>query len=270
MSASEIPQRELQQLREEHAVLLELVTLDRTALRIFMAVAARTLIHVRALLARPAREPATYLKKLALLRARYAQLLQRANALPLPTLARQFRDTLVALADPPAKQAPSGDDLLPALVLIDSGYLTLTTIAARTGIPLLARRPRRRRGRLLTPPALGSEPTAQNPTPRLALALRQLCDRLTIEFSKRVDLSIIGLEQVPEACFTAVYDTLRQPLRKAIEHGIEMPAVRTAAGKSATGALLVEFRPCNGGPAGPRFPGGGPGLGARTHLPGPR
>ncbi len=266
MSASEIPQRELQQLREEHAVLLELLTLDRTALRSFMAVAARTLIHVRALLARPAREPATYLKKLALLRARYAQLLQRANALPLPTLARQFRDTLVALADPPAKQAPSGDDLLPALVLIDSGYLTLTTIAARTGIPLLARRPRRRRGRLLTPPALGSEPTAQNPTPRLALALRQLCDRLTIEFSKRVDLSIIGLEQVPEACFTAVYDTLSQLLRNAIEHGIEMPAVRTAAGKSATGALLVEFRPCNGGLAELVFQDDGQGLDAGSIL----
>src|SRR5258708_2553315 len=98
MSASDIPQRELQQLREEHAVLLELLTLDRTALRSFMTVAARTLIHVRALLARPAREPGLYLKKLALLRSRYAQLLQRADALPLPTLARQFPATLAAAA----------------------------------------------------------------------------------------------------------------------------------------------------------------------------
>src|SRR5258708_17444478 len=154
MSASDIPQRELQQLREEHAVLLELLTLDRTALRSSMTVAARTLKHVRAPLARPAREPGLYLKKLALLRSRYAQLLQRADALPLPTLARQFRDTLAALADPPAGRAPSGDDLLPALVLIDAGYLTLTTIAAPTLIPLPARPPRRRRPRLLTLPPL--------------------------------------------------------------------------------------------------------------------
>ncbi len=78
VSAAEAPQRELQQLREEHAVLLELLTLDRAALRTFMAVAARTLIHVRALLARPVRESEPYLKTLALLRARYGQLLQRA------------------------------------------------------------------------------------------------------------------------------------------------------------------------------------------------
>ena len=266
MNAAETPQRELQQLREEHAVLLELLTLDRAALRSFMAIAARSLIHVRALLARPAREPEVYLKKLALLRARYAQLLQRANALSLPTLARQFGDTLAALAGPPAGQAPSGEDLLPALVLIDAGFLTLTTIAARTGIPLLAQRPRRRRARLLTPPAPGSEPAAaaSSQTPRLALALRQLCDRLTVEFGKRVDLSIIGLEQVPEECASAIYDTLSQLLRNAIEHGIEAPAIRTGAGKSATGALLVEFRHRNGGQAEIIFQDDGQGLDARS------
>ena len=266
MNAAEIPQRELQQLREEHAVLLELLTLDRTALRRFMAIAARTLIHVRALLGRPAREPEPYLKKLALLRARYAQLLQRANTLPLPKLARQFEDTLSALADPPAGQAPSGDDLLPALVLIDAGFLTLTTIAARTGIPLIAQRPRRRRARLLTRPAAGSEPAVATAgqAPQLALALRQLCDRLTVEFGKRVDLSIIGLEAVPEECASAVYDTLSQLLRNAIEHGIEVPAVRTAAGKSASGALLVEFRHRNGGHAELVFQDDGQGLDARS------
>src|SRR5258706_8563062 len=262
VNATETPQRELQQLREEHVVLLELLTLDRAALRTFMAVAARTLIHVRALLARPVRESEPYLKKLALLRARYAQLLQRANAMPSPRLARLFKDTLAALTDPPAGQTPSGDSLLPALVLIDAGYLTLTTIAARTGIPLLAQRPRRRRARLLTPAPRANESAdaAEGQTPRLAVALRPLCDRLTVEFGKRVDLSIIGLEQVPEESVTAVYDTLSQLLRNAIEHGIEMPALRTAAGKSAAGALLIEFRYCNGGQAGLVFPGDGHGL----------
>ncbi len=239
VNATETPQRELQQLREEHVVLLELLTLDRAALRTFMAVAARTLIHVRALLARPVRESEPYLKKLALLRARYAQLLQRANALPLPTLARLFKDTLAALADPPADRTPSGDSLLPALVLIDAGFLTLTTIAARTGIALLAQ------------------------TPRLALALRQLCDRLTVEFGKRVDLSVIGLELVPEECASAIFDTLSQLLRNAIEHGIEAPAVRTAAGKSASGALLVEFRHRHGAQAELVFQDDGQGLDAR-------
>jgi signal transduction histidine kinase len=266
MTSADTPQRELQQLREEHAVLLELLTLDRTALRNFMAVAARTLIHVRALLARPARENDEYLKKLALLRARYSQLLQRASALPLPTLARLFKDTLSALADPAAGLDPSGDALLSALVLIDAGFLTLTTIAARTGIPLLARRPRRQRARLLTPPARAdrSASDAQSQAPQLALALRQLCDRLTVEFGKRVDLSIIGLEQVPEECASAIFDTLSQLLRNAIEHGIETPAARTAAGKGASGALLVEFRSRAGGQAELVIQDDGQGLDARS------
>src|SRR5258706_3147886 len=106
VNATETPQRELQQLREEHVVLLELLTLDRTALRTFMAVAARTLIHVRALLARPVRESEPYLKKLALLRARYPQLLPRANPLPFATLPRLFQGTLTDLADPPARPNP--------------------------------------------------------------------------------------------------------------------------------------------------------------------
>src|SRR5206468_11871230 len=114
-------------------------------------------------------------------------------------------DTLAALADSPSGRSPSGDDLLPALVLIDAGFLMLTTIAARTGIPLLAQRPRRRRSRLLTPPtrANPSATGAQGQAMRLGLAVRQLCDRLTMEFGKRADLAIIGLEQVPEACTSA-------------------------------------------------------------------
>jgi two-component system chemotaxis sensor kinase CheA len=100
--------------------------------------------------------------------------------------------------------------------------------------------------------------------PRLALALRQLCDRLTVEFGKRVDLSIVGLEQVPEECTSAVYDMLSQLLRNAIEHGIETPAVRTAAGKGASGALLVEFRHRNGQQAELVFQDDGQGLDARS------
>jgi two-component system chemotaxis sensor kinase CheA len=79
-----------------------------------------------------------------------------------------------------------------------------------------------------------------------------------------VDLSIIGLEQVPEECVSAVYDTLSQLLRNAVEHGIETPAVRTAAGKSASGALLVEFRQCNGGQAELIIQDDGQGLDARS------
>jgi two-component system chemotaxis sensor kinase CheA len=154
--------------------------------------------------------------------------------------------------------------LLPALVLIDAGFLTLTTIAARTGIPLIAQRPRRRRARLLTPVAPADPAALQSQTPRLALALRQMNDRLTAACGKRIDLSIIGLEHVPEECASAVFDILSQLLRNSVEHGIEMPAARTAAGKSASGVVLVEFRYRHGGQAELVFQDDGQGLDARS------
>ena len=67
------------------------------------------------------------------------------------------------------------------------------------------------------------------------------------EQGKSVELTAIGLEQVPEIHAAAFYDMLSQMLRNAIEHGIETPAQRRAAGKNAQGALLVEFQPRHGG-----------------------
>ncbi|MFO1428121.1 MAG: ATP-binding protein [Steroidobacteraceae bacterium] len=56
-------------------------------------------------------------------------------------------------------------------------------------------------------------------------------------------LIMLGLEAVPEAWATAVFDMLSQLVRNSIEHGIEPKDVRRRRGKSAEGTLLVEFRP---------------------------
>jgi signal transduction histidine kinase len=245
-----IAQRELQQLRTEHGLLAELLQVDRRALRDFMTFAARTLTRLRTQLHRRAREPEQFRRKLERLRSHYAQLLQRAAALPMPSLVQLFADTMQALDPPASAAAPTGDALLPALVHVDAVFLALTTIAQRTGMPLVARRAQRRRpGRsAIAWRAATGHATASTAAPtRLELALRQLGERLATEMGKRIELTTHGLEQVPDDCSTAFYDMLSQMLRNAIEHGIETPAERSAAGKSARGALLVEFQPRNGG-----------------------
>ncbi len=239
---------ELARLRDENALLGELLQVDRTALRNFMTYAARTLTRVRALQQQRAREPDQFERKLERLHSCYAQLLRRAMALSVPPLVQLFEQTVAALGAPRAAGPQTGDALLPALVCIDEVFRTLTTIAQRTGVPLAARRAPRRRGRIPgTGNAMARGTAAGGSAPQLALALQQLAAQQAAAQGKSVELTTIGLEQVPEIHAAAFYDMLSQMLRNAIEHGIEMPAQRRSAGKSTQGTLLVEYQPRHGG-----------------------
>jgi signal transduction histidine kinase len=254
-------QPELERLRDENALLGELLQIDRTALRNFMAYAARTLTRVRTLQQQRAREPGQFQRKLERLHSHYAQLLQRAMALSAPSLVRLLEQTVQALRAPRAAGSQTGDALLPALVCIDEVFLTLTTIAQRSGVPLAARRAPRRRSRIAGMDAVAARGTASGASaPQLVLALQQLAAQQAAALGKAVELTTIGLDQVPEVHAAAFYDMLSQMLRNAIEHGIEMPAQRRAAGKSPQGTLLVEYQPRHGGQSELVFQDDGQGL----------
>ena len=261
MNYTEPSAPELLRLRDENALLGELLQVDRTGLRNFMTYAARTLTRVRAQLQQRTREPGEFHAKLNRLHALYSQLLRRSAALSMPSLALLFEQTLAALDLPRATAACTGDALLPALVCIDEVFLALTSIAQRTGLPLVARRAPRRRARLSGLGAAGARTAASGTqAPQLALALQQLAAHLAAAQGKVVELTTIGLEQLPEIHAGAFYDMLSQMLRNAIEHGIETPAQRRAAGKSTQGALLVEFQPRHGGQSELVFQDDGQGL----------
>lgn len=257
---------ELQLLRSEYALLTELVNVDRTLLRNFMAVAAQTLTRVRTVLQQRSREPALFRRKLARLRKLYALLHQRAVALSMPSLTQLLDTTLKSLHTPDGL-THTGDELLPTLEHIDAVFLALTTIAKCTGIPLIARRATRPKDSASHRPAVASQLGASSHTalgtgvgPQLALALQQLCKRLATESGKRVKLTVHGLEQAPENHAGALYDMLCQLLRNALEHGIELPAARAAAGKSARGSVSVEFLTRHPGQAELVFQDDGQGL----------
>lgn len=263
MDSSDSAPPELQQLRDEHALLAELLRIDRPALANFMAYAARTLARARIQMQRRTREPAQFQDKLERLHRLYARLLRRAQALSLASLARLLEDTVAALDTPRSGAARTGDALLPALVCIDGVFLALTTVAQRTGLPLSARRGSRRRQRLGRVRPVGeSVANAGNPTSQLAVALQQLGEQLAAAQGKLIQLTTIGLEHVPELQVAAFYDMLSQMLRNAIEHGIETPGVRRAAGKNARGSLLVEFQPRHGAHSELNFQDDGAGLDA--------
>ena len=259
-------QRELQQLRAERTLLAELLQVERPALANFMPCAARTLVRARHLLRQRAHEPAQYQEKLGRLHRLYAQLRRRAAALPLPSLTQLLNATLAALDTSRADEARTGDALLPALACSDAVFLALATVANHCGLPLRARRALHHRARLsAAAPAAGNAAAGAQPS-QLALALQQLADQLASEQSKLVELTTIGLEKIPASQIAAFYDMLSQMLRNAVEHGIETPAQRRAAGKPARGALLVEFQWRHGGQSELNFQDDGQGLNAERII----
>ena len=236
---------DIERLRAERALLSDLLAAPDPALTRFMFAAARSSARLRKLLCRRAREPAEYLRKVAQLRRLHARLALLAHSVPLPSVALLFEQTDSALAA--AGVGTLGDELLPALVLIEESALTVSMIAERTGLSLTPRRRYRTSSARARAPAEVSgagergSAEASPPSPRLAQALQQLGEKLAAEQGKRIELSLVGLEQVPEELFSSLYDMLAQLLRNAIEHGVETPAQRTAAGKKPCSALLAQF-----------------------------
>ena len=261
MGSCETFQPDLQQLREEHALLVELLRVDRAALKDFMAYAARTLGRVRVQLQRRTHEAEAYEDKLDCLHRLYRRLLRRAEALSVPSLSQLLHGAVNALEASRSDPTRTGDALLPALVCIDSVFLTLSTIAQRTGVPLSAGHRSRRRYRMGEAQVAGAG-DAGSQSSQLAVALQKLSEQLAGTQGKLIELTTIGLDQVPEIQIPSFYDMLSQMLRNAIEHGIEPPAQRRAAGKNPRGTLLVEFQLRHGGHSELNFQDDGQGLDA--------
>ena len=78
----------------------------------------------------------------------------------------------------------------------------------------------------------------KNVLPRLQRAVRQTC-RLT---GKQVEADFVGGETLMDSdVLNNIVDPLMHLLRNAIDHGIESPDAREAAGKSRAGAVRLEF-----------------------------
>ncbi|MCE9572714.1 MAG: Hpt domain-containing protein [Deltaproteobacteria bacterium] len=70
--------------------------------------------------------------------------------------------------------------------------------------------------------------------------VRQQATTLAAELGKSVDVEIQAFAAiVPEAIYQRVADVLVHAIRNALDHGIEPPEARVAAGKRATGTLAI-------------------------------
>jgi chemosensory pili system protein ChpA (sensor histidine kinase/response regulator) len=75
----------------------------------------------------------------------------------------------------------------------------------------------------------------------LEMRLRRTARRAARDLGKSVDLVLAGFEtKVDKTILNALADPLMHLLRNAIDHGVESPEVRTAAGKPATGLVTLK------------------------------
>jgi two-component system chemotaxis sensor kinase CheA len=78
---------------------------------------------------------------------------------------------------------------------------------------------------------------------------QQLADRIANDHGKKVVVTCRGHDLVPEAYRRPVKDVLIQLIRNAVVHGIEGPGERTSAGKSAEGHIRISFEMTESGRA---------------------
>jgi two-component system chemotaxis sensor kinase CheA len=78
---------------------------------------------------------------------------------------------------------------------------------------------------------------------------QQLADRIAGDYGKKVVVTCRGHDLVPDAYRRPVKDVLIQLIRNAVVHGIESPAEREAAGKSAEGHIRINFEMTESGRA---------------------
>lgn len=232
-------QEELQLLHERGALWLALLRRPASDVAAFTAASYAASMRLRTLLGQRAREPQEFRALLRRIHATCERLAQRAEAagvaLP-PARIDALRHSLDALLQQPQ---PTGHHLLPLIPQIED----LLALLNSTGLqPFGALRAR--------PASDGSTSSsaraARTNEPRTAAAkmcsaLRRLSAQLAAEQFKKVKLRIRGFAELPAEWHGNVFDMSSQLLRNAIEHGIELPAERLAAGKNEVGTIEIEF-----------------------------
>jgi signal transduction histidine kinase len=225
-------QSELEALRDQRDLYRSLLLAEPESLSQFMGFALEAVESLRSILRMPTREGEAFRGKIARLQMELMSLDQALASVQLPTVSVRLQTAAAAVNEIGLRADISGNDLLPAMVLLEElcTHVLVASNAAAVHLPVLDEEP--------SESADVAEHRAQH---KLGLALRQMCDKLSSEHEKKMSLVTVGLEDLPDDWSSALFDLLGQLLRNAIEHGIESAEQRIAAGKPEIGTLAIDF-----------------------------
>lgn len=260
--ARESLQRRVSELRDERDLYRALLHMDAPALQRLAGEADAITVRLRALLQQPARTLEPFRAKIGALRQEAELIAGSATGARLPGVARRADALRESLQQLEARAGLSGDDLLPTLAGFEQLLLQLAVayeyVTGERRLPPEIPEAAAQAAAADSGAAAGTAPDAAEPA--IAVALQRLVEQLAAEHGREVQLTLLGLETVPEEWKTTVFDMLCQLVRNAVEHGIEPPEVRRERGKPAAGTVLVEFRPRADGGYELRFQDDGAGV----------
>lgn len=224
---------ELDTLRDQRDLYRSLLLSELPALGAGLSQALVCVEELRETLRAPTREATAFREKIDQLLGELEQLDQALHGLHLPTVSMRLENSRQSLQDIRQRPEVSGDDLLPAMVVLGDlcSHIVIAADCASVHVPV-------RDGSPMPKPV---EASGRRQQPKLAIALQQLTERLASEHGKHVTLVTLGLEVIPEAWTGALFDLISQLLRNSVEFGIESPEQRAALDKPEQGTLVVEF-----------------------------
>lgn len=202
------------------------------ALRMFLGSALTSISAIRVTLRMPARDQDALHDKLARLHAAVAQLGAEAAALSLAPIEDACLALLQHVSTLLERDALSGDALLPLAPLVDRIAATAGTLWRVEEQRHVEPQPRRSRSPRQPDWTYASER-------RWTSFLRHRGRELGV----MVTLQMHGAVHVPKHLRVSVDNLLQHMLRNAVEHGIETPEERLAAGKPAGAGIEVKFEP---------------------------
>lgn len=226
-------QLELETLRDQRDLYRSLLLSDIDALGIGLTQALGSAEQLRTLLRAQTRDGAAFRSKIEQLLAELASLAEALRPLHLPTISSRLESAQASLHEIEARAEITGNDLLPAMVVLGDlcSHITIAADCASIHVPMIE-------DDAAAPELENSQRRTQ---PKLAIALQQMTEKLAAEQGKHVTLVTLGLEDIPEEWVGAMFDMIGQMLRNAVEHGIESPERRAAIKKPEQGTLVVEF-----------------------------
>ncbi|HXR19587.1 MAG TPA: ATP-binding protein [Steroidobacteraceae bacterium] len=225
---------EIEALRDQRDLYHALLLSEPTLLAAGLTYALATVEQLRSLLRATTRDSAAFRGKIERLLGELDGLAQALLPLHLPTVSSRLESAQRALHEIELRSEITGNDLLPAMVVLGDlcSHITIAADCASVHVPLIES----------GAAAAGELETSQRRAqPKLAVALQQLADKLASEQSKHLTLVTLGLEDIPEQWVSALFDMLGQLVRNAIEHGIETPERRAELSKPEQGTVVVEF-----------------------------
>ena len=251
---------------------LSILHVDPTQLGSFLDDSDVAFKMINATLRDPARDSASFRRKIDGLFRQIHSIKGEASAIGLGSMesrAHALESDLAALRE---RTDLTGDDFLPLLTKFDDlvshsqsvremvtklasfrdSFAPKAGHAPATGVSSshVSTGDTTTRGKAIDADSVAAEATLQRSAREgFVASAQQLADRIANDHGKKVVVTCRGHDQVPETYRRPVKDVLIQLIRNAVVHGIESPAEREAAGKSAEGHIRIQFEMVENGRA---------------------